>query len=136
MKVFNSFLHVPISSKKYASSVSELFIEFRERNKNGSTQFIKCDCLPNCEDTEIVVETKEHADGLINDKWLDGMLFGMVMTKKYPQIRYYRQQLFTFTDLLISIGGAAGLFIGFSVKGLLQIIHHFTWRLITFRQET
>lgn len=110
-----------------------MFIEFRHRLSNGSINFIDCKCLPNCEDTEIVVERIEKLRGASD---IIGSLGGLVITKKYPQIRYYRQQLFTFTDLLISIGGAAGLFIGFSVKGLLQIIHHFTWRLVTFQPET
>lgn len=113
-------------------ALSEMFVELRQRHKNGSTSFVECGCLPNCEDTEIVVEKIQKLRGATD---IIGSLGGIVIAKKYPQIRYFRQQLFTFTDLLISIGGAAGFFIGFSVKGLLQIIHHFSWRLLTFRSE-
>uniref|UniRef100_A0A336KHS0 CSON009699 protein n=1 Tax=Culicoides sonorensis TaxID=179676 RepID=A0A336KHS0_CULSO len=118
--------------KECATLYEDMFIEFRRRLPNGTIEFIDCECMTNCEDTEIVVERIQKLSGASD---IVGSLGGLVITKKYPQVRYYRQQLFTFTDLLISIGGAAGLFIGFSVKGLLQIIHHFTWRLLTFRSE-
>lgn len=54
----------------------------------------------------------------------------LMVYKKYPQIRYVRQILFTFFDFMIALGGVGGLFLGISIKGILQFVHHFTINMI------
>lgn len=46
----------------------------------------------------------------------------------WPIIRYQRDVLFGWVDLLVSFGGIAGLFLGFSLLSLLEIFYYFTLR--------
>lgn len=46
----------------------------------------------------------------------------------WPIIRYKREVLFGWVDLLVSFGGIAGLFLGFSLLSSVEIIYYFTLR--------
>ncbi|EAT33714.1 AAEL014010-PA, partial [Aedes aegypti] len=46
----------------------------------------------------------------------------------WPLIRYKREVLFGWVDLLVSFGGIAGLFLGFSLLSGVEIIYFFTMR--------
>ncbi|KAL1397062.1 hypothetical protein pipiens_001234 [Culex pipiens pipiens] len=46
----------------------------------------------------------------------------------WPVIRYKREVLFGWVDLLVSFGGIAGLFLGFSLLSGVEIIYFFTMR--------
>jgi acid-sensing ion channel, other len=46
----------------------------------------------------------------------------------WPIIRYKREVLFGFVDLLVSFGGIAGLFLGFSLLSAVEIVYYFTMR--------
>jgi hypothetical protein len=46
----------------------------------------------------------------------------------WPIIRYKREVLFGWIDLLVSFGGIAGLFLGFSLLSGVEIIYYFTMR--------
>lgn len=46
----------------------------------------------------------------------------------WPIIRYKREVLFGWVDLLVSFGGIAGLFLGFSLLSAVEIIYYFTLR--------
>lgn len=46
----------------------------------------------------------------------------------WPIIRYKREVLFGWVDLLVSFGGIAGLFLGFSLLSGVEIIYYFTMR--------
>lgn len=46
----------------------------------------------------------------------------------WPIIRYKREVLFGWIDLLVSFGGIAGLFLGFSLLSGIEIIYYFTVR--------
>lgn len=48
----------------------------------------------------------------------------------WPIIRYKREVLFGWVDLLVSFGGIAGLFLGFSLLSGIEIIYYFTIRTI------
>lgn len=48
----------------------------------------------------------------------------------WPIIRYKREVLFGWVDLLVSFGGIAGLFLGFSLLSGVEIIYYFTMRAI------
>uniref|UniRef100_A0A336MSG0 CSON005221 protein n=1 Tax=Culicoides sonorensis TaxID=179676 RepID=A0A336MSG0_CULSO len=47
----------------------------------------------------------------------------------WPIIRYKREVLFGWVDLLVSFGGIAGLFLGFSLLSLVEIVYYFTLRV-------
>ncbi|XP_039436738.1 uncharacterized protein LOC120418426 isoform X2 [Culex pipiens pallens] len=102
----------------------ELFLEFRENAKS-----VNCYCEQNCVDSKVVIEKMQILTGT---RKLLGSNGGLVIMKRYPLIRFNRQVLFTFTDLLVSIGGTAGFFLGFSVLGAVEIIYFFTLRLIWY----
>lgn len=46
----------------------------------------------------------------------------------WPIIRYKREVLFGWVDLLVSFGGIAGLFLGFSLLSSVEIVYYFTLR--------
>lgn len=46
----------------------------------------------------------------------------------WPIIRYKREVLFGWVDLLVSFGGIAGLFLGFSLLSGVEIVYYFTLR--------
>lgn len=46
----------------------------------------------------------------------------------WPIIRYKREVLFGWVDLLVSFGGIAGLFLGFSLLSGVEIVYYFTMR--------
>lgn len=48
----------------------------------------------------------------------------------WPIIKYKREVLFGWVDLLVSFGGIAGLFLGFSLLSGVEIIYYFTLRAI------
>ncbi|KAL4705824.1 hypothetical protein ACJJTC_017801 [Scirpophaga incertulas] len=50
----------------------------------------------------------------------------------YPRLRYRRDIIFGFTDVLVAVGGMAGLFLGCSVLSFMEIIYFLTLRLICF----
>ncbi|XP_021701415.1 pickpocket protein 11 isoform X2 [Aedes aegypti] len=106
--------------------LKELFLEFRGGPNHDS---INCYCEQNCVDSKVIIERTQV---LIGTRKLLGSNGGLVLMKKYPLIRFSRQVLFTFTDLLVSIGGTAGLFLGFSVLGVVEIVYFFTLRLVWY----
>lgn len=46
----------------------------------------------------------------------------------WPIIRYKREVLFGWVDLLVSFGGIAGLFLGFSLLSGVELVYYFTLR--------
>lgn len=46
----------------------------------------------------------------------------------WPVIRYKREVLFGWVDLVVAFGGIAGLFLGFSLLSLVEIVYYFTFR--------
>ncbi|XP_031341381.1 sodium channel protein Nach-like [Photinus pyralis] len=46
----------------------------------------------------------------------------------WPMVRYKREVLFGWVDLLVSFGGIAGLFLGFSLLSGVELIYYFTMR--------
>lgn len=48
----------------------------------------------------------------------------------WPIIRYQREVLFGWVDLLVSFGGIAGLMLGFSLLSAAEIFYYFTIRAV------
>ncbi|XP_058816413.1 sodium channel protein Nach [Topomyia yanbarensis] len=105
----------------------KLFLEFRAQHSTGES--VECFCEQNCVDSKVIIEKTQVLKGT---RKLLGSNGGLVIMKRYPLIRFSRQVLFTFTDLLVSIGGTAGFFLGFSVLGMVEIIYFFTLRLLWY----
>ncbi|XP_055919190.1 sodium channel protein Nach [Eupeodes corollae] len=97
------------------------------KNLSLDIHSIKCNCLQNCRSSEVLEKIWKpltQSDDLITKNGI------IVIMKTYPNIRYRRQIIFTLTDLLVSIGGTAGFFLGSSVLSVVEIIYYFTFRWI------
>uniref|UniRef100_A0A182QP75 Sodium channel protein Nach n=1 Tax=Anopheles farauti TaxID=69004 RepID=A0A182QP75_9DIPT len=105
----------------------KLFLEFKENNNDKKG--VPCYCEQNCVDSKVIIE---HRQVLKHTQKLIGSIGGLIVVKRYPLVRFSRQLLFTFTDLLVSIGGTAGFFLGFSVLGMVEILYFFTLRLVWY----
>ncbi|XP_050438903.1 pickpocket protein 11-like [Adelges cooleyi] len=92
------------------------------RNTTGDNSKVNCGCLPPCDDVSYIVEGENTIQWFLgtNLKW------GLI---KFPKMRLKRNLLFGLTDVLVSIGGTAGLFFGCSVLSFLEIIYFLTLRL-------
>ncbi|XP_023310115.1 sodium channel protein Nach [Anoplophora glabripennis] len=83
----------------------------------------KCSCVLSCSNAVYAVER------------LDGITSNNAVAKKvncefasWPMVRYKREVLFGWVDLLVSFGGIAGLFLGFSLLSGVEILYYFTVR--------
>ncbi|CAG9772263.1 unnamed protein product [Ceutorhynchus assimilis] len=77
-----------------------------------------CDCLLACNHTIYDVEGKNTTSSRQME----------IKFISWPMIRYKREVLFGWVDLLVSFGGIAGLFLGFSLLSAAEIIYYFTLR--------
>uniref|UniRef100_A0A2H1VM38 SFRICE_025969 n=1 Tax=Spodoptera frugiperda TaxID=7108 RepID=A0A2H1VM38_SPOFR len=68
-------------------------------------------------------------------EWFLGtnLQWGMVT---YPRMRYRRDIIFGFTDVLVAVGGMAGLFLGCSVLSFMEIVYFLTLRLFCYAQTS
>ncbi|XP_001664229.2 sodium channel protein Nach [Aedes aegypti] len=82
------------------------------------------DCELGCHNT--VYDIEKYSKSLISDGNKDAVVTIEYLT--WPIIRYKREVLFGWVDLLVSFGGIAGLFLGFSLLSGVEIIYFFTMR--------
>ncbi|XP_046737738.1 pickpocket protein 28-like [Diprion similis] len=52
---------------------------------------------------------------------------------EFPFIKMRREVFFGFTEFLVSVGGAAGLFLGASIISFIEIFYHLTLKLFWYR---
>ncbi|KAH8410577.1 hypothetical protein KR009_003812, partial [Drosophila setifemur] len=107
---------------RHASFFLKLYEEHGKHEKPAT-----CYCEQNCLDAVVTTRT---ALPMIGSKQLLGSIGSAISIKTWPQNRLKRQVIFSLTDLLVSIGGTAGLFLGFSVLGLVELLYFFTVRLL------
>ncbi|KAL4714001.1 hypothetical protein ACJJTC_005632 [Scirpophaga incertulas] len=88
---------------------------------------LSCGCLPSCNETEIVVITdivkstkpqKKKSDVELNLAYL-------------PTQRFRRNVVRSRLDLVVSVGGTTGLFVGASILSFVELIFYFTIRFIS-----
>ncbi|XP_018785569.1 PREDICTED: sodium channel protein Nach isoform X2 [Bactrocera latifrons] len=94
-----------------------------EKNKANITNIRNCmQCELSCSKTvfniEKLIKNTEKSDDT-------GVLVEFLT---WPIIRYKREVLFGWVDLLVSFGGIASLFLGFSLLSGVEIIYYFTLR--------
>lgn len=65
----------------------------------------------------VILSSRKQEDFRVNIEFLT-----------WPIIRYKREVLFGWVDLLVSFGGIAGLFLGFSLLSGVEIVYYFTMR--------
>nr|XP_024217628.1 pickpocket protein 11-like [Halyomorpha halys] len=86
---------------------------------------VPCHCLQLCNEVNYVVDTENSM------AWTLGTNLKWGLTK-YPKFRLKRGILFGGTELLVAIGGTAGLFFGCSLLSLAEIVYFFTLHLFWF----
>ncbi|KAL1514317.1 hypothetical protein ABEB36_003590 [Hypothenemus hampei] len=94
-----------------------------ERLKDIMDVGTKCDCQLGCRNTVYEVETLNSK--AISSNFVNRIEIGFV---SWPMVRYKREVLFGWVDLLVSFGGIAGLFLGFSILSGVEIFYYFTIR--------
>ncbi|XP_056643889.1 sodium channel protein Nach-like [Diorhabda sublineata] len=83
----------------------------------------KCKCHLGCLHTVYEIEkldmlkSNEEESATLESKFVS-----------WPMVRYKREVLFGWVDLLVSFGGIAGLFLGFSLLSAVELIYYFTLR--------
>ncbi|KAH8287901.1 hypothetical protein KR018_006959 [Drosophila ironensis] len=107
-------------------SHASFFLQLYEENGHHEKPS-PCHCEQNCLDAVVTTRTALPMTG---SRQLLGSIGSSISIKNWPQSRLKRQVIFSFTDLLVSIGGTAGLFLGFSVLGLVEFMYFFTIRLL------
>ncbi|XP_018572878.2 pickpocket protein 28-like [Anoplophora glabripennis] len=93
-----------------------------------------CDCPPVCtsmyynvENSQTTWDWKRHYDPENGTKHMSHF---QVFFKSSQFITMERNELFGITDFLANFGGLLGLFIGFSMLSLIEIIYYLTLRII------
>ncbi|XP_025197810.1 sodium channel protein Nach-like isoform X1 [Melanaphis sacchari] len=92
------------------------------KNLNQILNGLACQCELGCMNTVYEVEKLQDAQF---DKINESLEIGFV---SWPMVRYRREVLFGWVDLLVAFGGIAGLFLGFSLLSGVEIIYYFTLR--------
>ncbi|XP_060663029.1 acid-sensing ion channel 5 [Drosophila nasuta] len=119
----------PVCSYKILKSCfpkhAGLFLKFYEANGHHG-KIDECICEQNCRDSVIRL-TK--ASVMRGSQMLLRSLGSSALVKFWPKNQFKRQVIFSFTDFLVSLGGTAGLYLGFSVLGLIELFYFFSMRL-------
>ncbi|BES96242.1 Amiloride-sensitive sodium channel [Nesidiocoris tenuis] len=88
---------------------------------------LACDCLPSCEDNDFdinIFETEDMIEFLARFNHSGVSLRSMSL----PSEIYRRIVVRGVLDLVVSIGGAAGLFVGASLLTVLEVTYYFVFR--------
>ncbi|XP_028165409.1 pickpocket protein 11-like [Ostrinia furnacalis] len=96
---------------------------YKLQEKDGKK--INCGCLPICDDVNYVIQSNALQEWFLGTN----LQWGIVT---YPRMRYKRDIIFGFTDVLVAVGGMAGLFLGCSVLSFMEIVYFLTLRLICY----
>lgn len=117
-----------------------------------SSKLVHCKCETNCDDSHFFVQAfvsynwwllLERMVNIFIDlnlrfinfqrsrAWFLGanLQWGMI---DYPKMQLKRDVLFSFTDVLVYIGGTAGLFLGCSLLSLTEFLYYFSWRMVRY----
>ncbi|XP_063363829.1 sodium channel protein Nach-like [Cydia amplana] len=87
---------------------------------------LSCDCLPSCDETEItIIKDVDMSHRSKKDK--KKATIEMVLAY-LPTERYKRNVVRSRLDLVVSVGGTTGLFVGASIISFVELIWYFTIR--------
>ncbi|XP_036324819.1 pickpocket protein 19 [Rhagoletis pomonella] len=84
-----------------------------------------CDCLPSCVEHDLR-SVMEYSPS--NRKGVKNRSIAISLSDR-PTERYRRQAIRTRLDVVVTIGGILGLFLGASILSLIEFIYYFTLRL-------
>ncbi|XP_052756948.1 pickpocket protein 28-like isoform X2 [Galleria mellonella] len=146
MKVCNAGSMACIKKVQMELVVAEVEAGLEKRNEENDTIgearkiASRCKCLPACTSIEYEAETSQadydwkaifRAYKLEIPPEMNDMMYSRVMIFfKEPQfITSRRSELYGQTDFLANCGGLLGLFMGFSILSVVEILYFFTLRL-------
>ncbi|XP_023171626.1 uncharacterized protein LOC111599963 [Drosophila hydei] len=81
-----------------------------------------CDCMPLCKEISFTVTEKKEINGV------SGFEGTIVITQQLPKMGIKRRVVFSMDQLIMSIGGAIGLFLGASfmtIYGLSYLVMYY-----------
>lgn len=87
---------------------------------------VVCDCLPSCNEVDILT-VHEARDNIFDSNAVPYSLIEIALVA-LPTERYKRNVVRGKLDLVVSIGGTTGLFVGASLLSFVEIIYYFTIR--------
>ncbi|XP_050351260.1 sodium channel protein Nach-like [Nymphalis io] len=88
---------------------------------------LSCDCMPSCDETEVTV----IKDVITSLKPKKKKTYVELMLAYLPTERFKRNVVRSQLDLVVSVGGTAGLFVGASLLSFVELIFFFTIRFIS-----
>ncbi|XP_073970590.1 pickpocket 13 isoform X2 [Rhodnius prolixus] len=93
-----------------------------QKTKWGDNIGLLCDCLPACNDAQYNTVTSTSKESTNNYSTIE------IFLDRLPSERYKRNVVRTRLDLVVSMGGAAGLFVGASLLSFVEIFYFFILR--------
>ncbi|XP_055681879.1 sodium channel protein Nach-like [Lutzomyia longipalpis] len=119
------FYHLMVGSQVPYCTAQEL--SCLSRYARNITQITDCrQCELSCLNTVYDVDKLTKVSNA--ESTHEGGAYINVEYLTWPIIRYKREVLFGWVDLLVSFGGIAGLFLGFSLLSGVEILYYFTLR--------
>ncbi|CAH0727769.1 unnamed protein product, partial [Brenthis ino] len=100
-------------------------LECIAKHVTAITDITHCLCELGCSHTVYEVEKLTDIDTSKGSTATNSLETEFV---SWPMVRYKREVLFGWVDLLVSFGGIAGLFLGFSLLSGVELIYYFTLR--------
>ncbi|KAL0892231.1 hypothetical protein ABMA27_015417 [Loxostege sticticalis] len=100
-------------------------LECIKKHAESITDVTRCSCELGCKHTVYEVEKLTEIDSMKAAGSTSSLETEFV---SWPMVRYKREVLFGWVDLLVSFGGIAGLFLGFSLLSGVELIYYFTLR--------
>ncbi|XP_017844686.1 sodium channel protein Nach [Drosophila busckii] len=82
-----------------------------------------CECLPSCSEGDIISVYQE-----VKSQGVESFTNLTLVMPNWPAGQYRRQVLRTTMDLVVSMGGILGLFLGASILSLIEFIYYFSIR--------
>ncbi|XP_017120757.1 sodium channel protein Nach [Drosophila elegans] len=106
----------------------DLSVIIAQWSKRRGRKGLVCDCLPSCTEVDIttVYDSKENLVG--NQNPVSRIEVGLI---ELPTERYKRNLVRGKLDLVVSIGGTTGLFVGASLLSFVEIFYYITIRPYT-----
>ncbi|XP_031766293.2 sodium channel protein Nach [Galleria mellonella] len=87
-----------------------------------------CQCLPSCDETEVtVIKDRSVSERLFKKKKSEVE----IVLAHIPAERFKRNVVRSRLDLVVSVGGTTGLFVGASLISFIELIFYFTVRFIS-----
>ncbi|KAF5300620.1 hypothetical protein FQA39_LY11081 [Lamprigera yunnana] len=140
-----TFNNTPICGAGSLTCILESKVKYLESSVATDIGGEKCGCLPSCTSLSYEVETSQ---AVWNWREMFNVFIALGMSDSVPSreeshfsrlVVYYkdlqfltseRNELYGYVDFFSNVGGLLGLFIGFSVTSVVEIIYFLTLRLV------